>query len=405
MRSIVYYTLSSLISVLITFITSGLLARHLSVEDFGFVRLLGDVMPIATSVFSLGLPSCAARLVAQPEHRHIRAQLAGEVFRISVLQALPAMALVFGIGSWLAWAKADVGYKWLCFASPFVLAYLLRETAASIQVGLGQIRQYACFEAGLPAATLCVLLLLRGWCGYLTLPLVIAATQLVRLLFALARGYLLQPKLVRNVDAKGTVLRELRSYGVHVYVGTLGSVVAAQSLALLGGCFLKPDDYACLSLSLAIGGLLGMIGAAYATTHYHVFALQEEIPTKDLARLVLGSLAGWIVYVCVVTVGVEAAFPSSYRPVATYAAAVGWGSVLHGMGDTFNRFLNAKGRGQKVRNIALASGAVSIGVTLCLGYSFHMWGIIIGRISLGLTYCILGWAAYRSHCRGTIRCS
>jgi O-antigen/teichoic acid export membrane protein len=79
-------------------------------------------------------------------------------------------------------------------------------------------------------------------------------------------------------------------------------------------------------------------------------------------------------------------FTSRFSEAGQLARFLAFGAVAHGLGDLFNRFLGAHGRGRNLRNAAFLEGVVNVSGYLVLVGLIGTWGAAITAVLAGVGY-------------------
>lgn len=174
---------------------------------------------------------------------------------------------------------------------------------------------------------------------------------------------------------------ENKKYGLQVYYGSLANVsiqyIAGVSLGVFGNDNTNVGYY---TLALTVTSPLMMLPNVIGTTYFKQFAHQSFIPRKLLLGTYLMSIASLCAFIILIYPIVDILYNDSYANVAFYASVMAIGFTLHGLGDVYNRFLGAHGKGTYLRNAAWISGFISlVGYTIGI-YFYGITAAIVTRI-------------------------
>lgn len=174
---------------------------------------------------------------------------------------------------------------------------------------------------------------------------------------------------------------ENKKYGLQVYYGSLANLsiqyIAGVSLGVFGNDNTNVGYY---TLALTVTSPLMMLPNVIGTTYFKQFAHQSFIPRKLLLGTYLMSIASLCAFIILIYPIVDILYNDSYANVAFYASVMAIGFTLHGLGDVYNRFLGAHGKGSYLRNAAWISGFISlVGYTIGI-YFYGITAAIITRI-------------------------
>lgn len=68
--------------------------------------------------------------------------------------------------------------------------------------------------------------------------------------------------------------------------------------------------------------------------------------------------------------------------------------VTHGLGDMFNRFLGAHGKGKEIRNGAFICGAIVVLGSTILVYFFEITGAVVTKLLSDIIYFMVMYFYY-----------
>jgi O-antigen/teichoic acid export membrane protein len=212
----------------------------------------------------------------------------------------------------------------------------------------------------------------------------------------------LNPSLSELTVTFKRILQENRSYGFQVYIGAVAGLASAQLGGLAIGYFIDNTNVGFFALAITASQPLAMIPNSIGTTFFRDFTGMDRIPSKIFVTTVLVSLVSLAVFLLIIKQLVIFLYTEEYLAVVPIAYYVSVGSILHGLGDFFNRFLAAHGRGKEMRN-----ANILIGVCNVLGYLLLTWwigvqGAAITKLLAGFTYIfIMAWY-YRQLVKGVV---
>jgi O-antigen/teichoic acid export membrane protein len=140
------------------------------------------------------------------------------------------------------------------------------------------------------------------------------------------------------------------------------------------------------SLALTVTSPLAMLPSIIGTTYFKNFAHDNCISRKVLTATFLMSVVSLVGFIILIYPIVGILYDERYADVALYACILSIGFTFHGLGDMFNRFLGAHGKGTYLRNGAFISGAIALLGYIVGVYYFGIWGAIVTKISASLAY-------------------
>lgn len=196
----------------------------------------------------------------------------------------------------------------------------------------------------------------------------------------------------------GQLSQDNKEYGRDMYLGALVSVGANYLAGVTLGKF-SPDNVLVgyYTLAFTITYPLSMLPSIVGTTYFRKFVNMDRIPSGVLALTLLLTLAIATLFVLLIQPVVVFLYSDSYAVAGEYAKYMALAFCLHGLGEFFEKYLNAKGIGKPVIVGSVSSGAVKLAGFVALVY---FWGITGALLTLTLseaTYCIiLAWGYFKS---------
>lgn len=147
------------------------------------------------------------------------------------------------------------------------------------------------------------------------------------------------------------ILEFNKSYGIHLYIGSIFSVGASSLSGILISYFSKDNSaVGFFSLALAFASPLVLIPNTIATTHYKQFATQAFISRKlTIWTLGLTSLGGAGILLFVPLL-ISFFYGEEFKSVIPLNVILCIGFLFYGISDYINRFLCAHGKGKELRN-------------------------------------------------------
>ncbi len=375
------------LGIVLSFLTSILNTRSLGPAEFGDYKFINNLFLFASTISTLGLFTSGSQMLAALKANDgrkddlvgsllVAAGLISGVFLLLCVGFAFIQPLVFG---------GDLRLPIILF-SPLVAVVIVQPCLEGIYQGDNRIHELSMFRLFSPAlflGLLSVISLYHGLTRDLTLGLQLGA-GIAATLFFVRR---LHPR-IRNVVPQ---LRSLwsfnREYGWHVYIGILSNVATAYAATFVISYFVDNTSVGFFSLAVTITMPLTQISSVVGTTYFKDFAQSATLPrnvTRATYAIAVLMLAAFIVLIRPVVLIV---YTDKFALVATLAMIIAVGATAHGLGDYYNRFLGAHGRGRDLRN-----GAVIVGIVNVVGYLglvplLGAVGAAITRLVAGLTYC------------------
>ncbi len=148
-----------------------------------------------------------------------------------------------------------------------------------------------------------------------------------------------------------------KSFGFHVYVGSVFSVGMAQLSGILISYFgMDNSGVGYYSLAMAIAAPLSFIPNTIATTHYKEFSELDKVPKKILTVTIGITLIGLLTSWLLINPFINYFYGEEFKTVINLFYIVSIGVALQGMADFYNRFLGSHGEGKMLRNSSIVVG-------------------------------------------------
>lgn len=380
-------------SVLVGVGTSVLNTRNLSVAEYGDVRYINNFMNFFASIFLFGFFVSGARLLAISKYREERKQINGAMILVLAIASLATiLCMIICYFAHNLWFDANTAPLFL-ISLPISIAPLFLNYVNNTFQGENRIISLSIARC-LPSILYLVI-------AYFVYQQVKATSTLMILLqnglilIVLAINIICTKPSFKNMRATfRTLINENKRYGIHVYWGSVFAVSFGYFAGIFLGIFSENNaDVGFFTLASTIAAPLAILPAITGTSYFREFANQTKISNKLLWATLAISLVSFVAFDLVIYPVVRFLYEPSYVSVASIAIYLAVGTIIHGFGDMFNRFLGAHGYGKALRN-----GALSCGLVLMIGNVFfvYLWGIdgaIITRI-LSSSFYLLSMVWY-----------
>jgi O-antigen/teichoic acid export membrane protein len=204
----------------------------------------------------------------------------------------------------------------------------------------------------------------------LALYLYFGAILLVAIIIILRQGLVLSgiSNSVKNI------VNEVKTYGFHVYVGTVASVGTTLLGSVALAFFIDTVAMGYFVLARTIAGPLVQIAENIGTAFFRSFSGAERIPKKVFYLTISISLVTLMIFSSVVDIFVDFVYPEKFKGIVPLIYIISIGSVAHGIGGFVNNFLCANGHGKKTRNAAFVHGFLNCFGFTVLVYYFGLTG-------------------------------
>ncbi len=384
---------ASFLAIILGFLVSIFNSRVLGPENFGNYKFIETVARFIASLVSVGVFISITRLLALNTDQKKERRYIGLFTVIFGVTSLIGVLLFFGFSFIQPYYFDNDLQVTIQNYSLIVLVILGHLALKEILKGLHKIYTMS-FISVVPTA--CYLLLIYaineftpvdiGWVLGIYYGLLLIT--LIVIIFRLRPDFSFKKPLVEEL------LQENKHNGRPIYYGSLAGVATTHIAGLSLSYFMDNIQVGFFTLALTICSPVLVIPSVLGTIYFKQFATMNKIPRKVFAFSVAGTLAALVVFYLLIEPVVVAFYTKEYLPVVDISKYVIVGFIFHGLGDLFNRFLGAKGKGKLLRNAAYLVGIVNIlGYTLLIKY-FDITGAIWTKILASGLYFLAMWWYY-----------
>lgn len=386
-QSIVLYV-CTLLGVLVGMLVSILNTRNLAPSEYGDVRYINNTIQMLSGIFLFGYFVTGSRLLAIAKDKEEAAQIKGGLVTILGLTVALMMVCMVACGL-IHHYILHRDYAWLFYtAIPVCGSVLLLNYMNTSAQGDNSIYSIAAARLLPSTIYLGIAYLIYAHFGASNWLMIILQNGIA--LFVLSAIIWYNKPSFRNLKQTFQALqKENKSYGLQVYYGSLANVSVQYIAGITLGLFaINNTNVGFYSLAVTVTGPLAMLPSIIGTTYFKRFAHENSISRKLLLATFAMSLLSMAGFVILIYPVVDFLYDDRYSDVALYACILSVGFTFHGLGDVFNRFLGAHGKGTYLRNGAFLSGAIALlGYTIGV-YYFDIWGAIVTKILASLSYFV-----------------
>jgi O-antigen/teichoic acid export membrane protein len=368
-------------------------AHVLGVDAYGDLRFLQTVFAVLVTSLTFGYFVTGSRLLAKEEHEGGERRLVGSLLLIAgaiavlVVTSTLAFSLVedqiFGNG-------LD---RIVRIVAPLTFALPLQLCVDNILQGTNRIYRLSILRIAPQALYLASALVLNGFYDLSLIDLLLTHLATLGIVVVLM-GVWLRPDFRSFGTWFPVIQEENRNYGFHVYIGFLTGVASSHLGVLAVSYYMGSEDVAHFALAVTLSLPLTLLPNAVGTTFFRDFARQDRIaPALEGLTWVLSAVA-LFGFVGLVGFVVDILYPEDYEATVGLARWIAIGAVLHGLGDFYNRFAGAHGRGRIIRNSNFAVGATNVLGNVVLVALFGVVGAVVTRVLAGFMYVGIMGASY-----------
>ena len=396
--------ISTLTGVLVGMLVSILNTRNLSPVEYGDVQYVNNIIQMLSGVFLFGYFITGSRLLALAKNKEEASRIKGGLVVILALTVLLMMVCMVVCGL-IHHYVLHRDFAWLFYVTiPACGSVLLLNYMNTSAQGDNSIYSIAAARLLPSAFYLVIAYLIYTHFGATSWLMLLLQNGIAMLVLSAIIWY--NKPSFKNLRHTFKALREEnKTYGLQVYYGSLASVSVQYIAGITLGMFATNNaNVGFYTLALTVTSPLAMLPSIIGTTYFKSFAHDNSISRKVMTNTFLMSTISLVGFIILIYPVVGFLYDERYSDVAFYACFLSIGFTFHGLGDMFNRFLGAHGKGTYLRNGAFISGVIAlVGYTAGV-YYFDIWGAIVTKISSSLAYfvsMVLYYVCFRKRMQDT----
>lgn len=378
-------------TIVLQLIINALLARFLSVEEYGNYSYLINLFTVSQTIFNFGYYYSICRLISLSEDDKI---IKGYYYEGLCIWLKLSILMIFLLYVYALINASNITRNnlmdTLLIIIPLSIVYLLTNYNEQILQGSNHIGLLA-ISRSCPkfifAICLVCLLFVKSKLGVL---LLISIYLLCCFSVYLWIIYLLHPKKYNRMQLKKNIYNENKRFGFNIYLSSLLSVGSANLMGLLISHFCSNNvTLGFYNIALQVSAPLTLIPAIVSTVLFREFAKNSSIGKKVYLLLLCISISLYFILFFISDYIVFYVFGKDYLAAASLIKILGIGSIMYGMADFFNKYLLAIGKGNTIRNISFLIGISYLSLGFLLIPTYGAEGASYSKIFVGLIYlCI-----------------
>ena len=389
----------NIICIPLGIVTNIIVTRYLGPQLFGDYKFIVSVFNFAALITTFGFFQAGNRAIILSKDRDKTRGFYGALLIIlSILFVLMSLGLLIFVQHDTNIASKGLTSFFTCIIPlGFITLWgVLYETVlpADNQIGLlAKMRLYPKIINLVAACGLYFLARELPWDKLLVILLLYNGTQLLLYTYVAIK---VKPTLKNARNQLVEILDLNKTFGFNVYVGSLCAVGFGYLTEILISYFGADNvDVGFYSLALTFTQPLTFIPATIATTHYKSFSASKGISRKLLMTTIGLSGASVVALWILVPPFIKYCYGEEFMPVVGINFFVCIAVFLHGLSDFYNRFLQANGRGARLRNASFVVGFTTLLANIILIPHYGAYGAAYSRIITGIVYMSIIYYYYR----------
>lgn len=385
-RQVASLYISMVIGLFIGICISILNTRLLGPKIYGDLKFIQSIFTLILPVMTLGIFVTGSKLLAHTRQQEVKIQLSSCLLIIAAIISVVFIIFLYTLSFFQEYLfENNLGHI-IRVVSPFLFVYPFQICFENILQGENRIYELSILRLSPSFLYLSLALLFTIYFKFslisaLSLQLISMTLILIILILKAEHSF---TNLKNNIK---TIWEENKSYGIKVYFGIIFGVVSGNLGALSIGYFLDTTQVGFYSLAVIISKPLTMIPNTVGTTFFRDFSRSNYISKNIIVvTFSLSLIALSIIFISIKKI-VLLLYTEYYIDTVELVYFVSIGSLAHGFGDFFNRFLGAHGKGRELRNGAIMTGSTNIFGFFFLVYFFGSRGAALTKLISGAVYC------------------
>ena len=382
---LVLYT-SSIAGLFLGIIVSVLNTRALDPIPYGDVRYVQNIISFVSSILLFGYFISGSRLLALSKDESYSRRIRGAMcFLLALSMAIVALIMFALFLLTIKTGEDNLRFLYLVsipFGSNVILLNYVNNTAQ----GDNHIGRIALARL-VPSLVYIIVAFIVFYIWGATSVLMLSLFNGIAVIVLLAIIVSTKPSFRGLKESLKWLNDENKKYGFNVYLGSLAGVSTTYIAGItLGEYCIDNSSVGFYTLGLTMATPLTMLPSIIGTTYFKTFANTNRISKKIIVYSIGITILSLLCFIIFVGFIVSFLYNDSYQVVAKYSSFLAIGTSMYGIGDMFNRFLGAHGKGKELRNAAFISGAIVTIGSFVLVYHWQITGAIITKIAGSMAY-------------------
>lgn len=397
-KNIVSLLLANMLSLPVGLLINILCTKYLGVIGFGNYAFVYSIYGLAVVIFNFGLFQAGNRAFIMAVELKSRKEYYGANFILLCGIAL-LMAVVLALYALLDQNLTQKGMTtFFILTIPSGIFFLCAKMFETILYADGRIRELAVlqlFPKVLFLLTCVLFFMLNNQNDTRKLLLTWYANVFGLLVVQLSLYFYIKPSYQNLGKRICEIFSYNKTYGFHLYLGSVFTLGANLLSPILVGYF-GQDTSGVVFFSMAVlfSAPLSFVPNTLATSYYKTFSTMKSVPRRlslwaiglsIFAISILWIILPWLIHFC---------YGSEYNSVIFLNKFVSIAMLLYGLGDIYNRFLRAHGKGVKIRNGAIITAAILLISNYLLIPRLQDLGASIALLISGSAYFISMYTYY-----------
>lgn len=397
----------NIIGIPLGVVTNIIVTKYLGSQLFGDYKFICSVFNFAALIATFGFFQAGNRAIVISKNRNtIRSFYGALLIILSVLFFLMSIGLLLYIQIDENITEKGLTSFFTCIIPMgfITLWSILYETVLPADNQIDLLAKMRLYPKIINIVIACLLYFLASelpWSKLLVILLLYNGSQLILYIYMICS---LKPSFWNWRNSIKEIYNHNKSFGFNVYLGSLFAVGFSYFTEIFISYFGSNNvDVGFYSLALTFTQPLTLIPVTIATTHYKSFASSSKVSRKLLFTTLLLSSMSLIGLWVLIPPFIKFCYGEEFIPVIGINFFVCIGAFFYGMGDFYNRFVQAKGYGSRLRNASFFVGFTTLTCNILFIPSYGAYGAAYSRIITGVVYLLIIFYYYRKTITDTER--
>lgn len=388
---------ATIIGLGFSFFGSVLNSRLLSKEHFGDWKYLQNYLMMVSYFVNFGIYNSGGRLIASTEDPERIATFKGYMLYKSLVGLVIMLVITLILG--LFWHRIlnNELFTLLLVIFPLFIVHPLMFYLESIFQAERKLISFSVYKTLPPFLYIVSLLLLQSFSAG---SIYFNALLFYLTYFVVFAWFIFKDRLI--FKRKSTELTELmeenRTFGRHLYYGSLFNVGSSYILPILIGYFnINKVEVGSYSLALSFIIPFAFLPAIVGTSYFKEFIKSEKIPGSAFKKVLLACFLLLAATTISIDFFIDLFLGPKFHEVGFLVKLGATGAIMQGLGDFVNKFLNAKGKSVYIKKVAMVVGTVQVVASLLLIKFFSSTGAMVAKNIGSLIYFSLLYFYYHKN--------
>jgi O-antigen/teichoic acid export membrane protein len=364
-RQSALFFLSQAANTVLGIVVYSMLARALTVEEFGAYTFVTTFVVFTTYFFDFGLSSSAMRLMAVVEPGKAARERLGALLGFAM--AIGALYGVFFLLSSFvidAFFPGKLGSLFVLLA-PLAVVYPVQEVLLSAGQGSNRIAFLSVLYLA-PRILLCIAILLLIVLGGMTLVWSLSATMGTILISVALSAMHLRPSFTRIREEARVVVHEMKEFGREVYAGRVIDAFANGTDRMMISYAHGMAVQGFYSIAKTLSAPISMMSRSIATSSYQRFASEDRLSRKILVMNFAWCFGLGVALLIACELFVPMLFTTRYAEALSVLPWLIVAGMVSGLNAPYHAFLSAKRRGRAIKILSISTSLVNVAITVVL---------------------------------------